>query len=100
MTTNLPFQSTYQASGVQASPSNVGSFFLVQNGFSNPASGAAASGAVYNVWNKHIKPAFIGMYTLTMEYEVNNTASVQVGYVVESGSPLVNANQRNHLHNP
>jgi hypothetical protein len=100
MTTNLPFQAAYQASGVQASPNNVGSFFLVQNGFSNPASGAAASGAVYNVWNKHIKPAFIGMYTLTMEYEVNNTASVQVGYVGESGQHLVTANYRNQLHNP
>ena len=68
-TTNLPFQSTYQASGAQAAGTNVGNFFLVQNGFSNPASGAAASGAVYNVWNKDIKPAFIGMYTLTVEYQ-------------------------------
>jgi hypothetical protein len=100
MTTNLPFQSTYQASGAPASPTNLGNFFLVQNGFSNPASGAAASGAVYNVWNKHIKPAFIGMYTLTMEYEVNNTASVQVGYVGEAGQHLVTANYRNQLHNP
>jgi outer membrane receptor protein involved in Fe transport len=100
MTTNLPFQSTYQASGVQPTSNNLGSFFIVQNGFSNPASGAAASGAVYNVWNKHIKPAFIGMYTLTVEYEVNNTASVQVGYVGESGQHLVTANQRNQLHNP
>jgi outer membrane receptor protein involved in Fe transport len=100
MTTNLPFQSTYQASGSQAAGNNVGNFFLVQNGFSNPASGAAASGAVYNVWNKHIKPAFIGMYTLTVEYEVNNTASVQVGYVGESGQHLVTANYRNQLHNP
>jgi hypothetical protein len=100
MTTNLPFQSTYQASGVQAASTNVGNFFLVQNGFSNPASGAAASGAVYNVWNKHIKPAFIGMYTLTVEYQVNNTASVQVGYVGENGQHLVTANQRNQLHNP
>ena len=99
MTTNLPFQSTYQASGVQPTNSNVGNFFLVQNGFSNPASGLP-SGAVYNVWNKHIKPAFIGMYTLTLEYEVNNTASVQIGYVGEAGQHLVTANQRNQLHNP
>jgi outer membrane receptor protein involved in Fe transport len=100
MTTNLPFQSTYQASGALPASTNVGNFFLVQNGFSNPASGAAASGAVYNVWNKHIKPAFIGMYTLTAEYQVNNTASVQVGYVGENGQHLVTANQRNQLHNP
>jgi len=100
MTTNLPFQSTYQASGAPPTTGVPGNFFIVQNGFSNPASGAAASGAVFNVWNKHIKPAFIGMYTMTMEYEVNNTASVQIGYVGESGQHLVTANQRNQLHNP
>lgn len=101
MTTNLPFQSTYQASGSQASVTGAtGNFFDTRNGFSNPASGAAASGAVYNVWNKKIKPAFIGMYNLTLEYQLNNTASIQAGYVGESGQHLVTANQRNQLHSP
>jgi hypothetical protein len=96
MTTNLPFQTTYEVSGVQASTTNAGSFFKVENGF---GSGAASSN-VYNVWNKKIKPAFIGIYNLTLEYQVNNTASLQVGYVGESGQHLVTANQRNQLHNP
>jgi hypothetical protein len=37
---------------------------------------------------------------LTLEYQVNNTASLQVGYIGESGQHLVTANQRNQLHNP
>jgi len=97
MTTNLPFQSTYQASGVQPSTTTLGSFFDVKNGF---GSGSVATSNVYNVWNKKIKPAFIGIYNLTLEYQLNNTASVQVGYVGESGQHLVTANQRNQLHNP
>jgi hypothetical protein len=97
MTTNLPFQTTYQASGVQPSPTSLGSFFDVRNGF---GSGSVATSNVYNVWNKKIKPAFIGIYNLTLEYQLNNTASVQVGYVGESGQHLVTANQRNQLHNP
>src|SRR5260370_32841932 len=97
MTTNLPFQTTYQASGVQPSPTTLGSFFDVRNGF---GSGSVATSNVYNVWNKKIKPTFIGIYNLTLEYQVNNTASVQVGYVGESGQHLVTANQRNQLHNP
>ncbi|HEU5342025.1 TonB-dependent receptor [Edaphobacter sp.] len=100
MTTNLPFQSTYQASGVQATTTNVGSFFKIEDGFSNPASGAKPSGGVYNVWNKHIKPEFIGMYSMTLEYQLSNTASVQAGYIGETGQHLVTANQRNQLHNP
>ena len=96
MTTNLPFQSAFQLSGVQPSSAGVGSFFTIQNGF-----GAGAAGSnTYNVWNKKIKPEFIGIYNLTVEYQLNNTASVQVGYVGESGQHLVTANQRNQLHNP
>jgi len=96
MTTNLPFQSTFQASGVQAANGNAGSFFDVQGGF---GTGAAGSN-VYNVWNKNLKPEFIGIYNMTVEYQVSNTASLQVGYVGESGQHLVTANQRNQLHNP
>jgi outer membrane receptor protein involved in Fe transport len=100
MTTNLPFQSTYQSSGNLPSVGGApGTFFDVRNGFSNPAS-TRASGAVYNVWNKKIKPAFIGEYSLTLEYQLSNTASIQVGYLGESGQHLITANQRNQLRNP
>ncbi|HZY63031.1 MAG TPA: TonB-dependent receptor plug domain-containing protein, partial [Edaphobacter sp.] len=100
MTTNLPFQSAYQANANAASAAGPGNFFRVEDGFSNPASGPKASGAVYNVWNRHIKPAFIGEYSLTTEYQVSNTASFQIGYLGESGQHLVTANAGNQLHNP
>jgi hypothetical protein len=98
MTTNLPFQSTYHASASPAAGTSPGSFFDVRNGFGNGSS--VASSNVFNVWNKKIKPAFIGMYNLMLEYQLNSTASLQVGYVGESGSHLVTANQRNQLRNP
>jgi hypothetical protein len=100
MTTNLPFQATYEASGNAPSKGQAGNFFRVEDGFNNPASGTDASGGVYNVWNKKIKPAFIGEYSLTTEYQVSNTASVQIGYLGESGQHLITANARNQLHNP
>ena len=97
MTTNLPFQSATQINATAASGSNVGSFLTTQNGF---AGGGVTSTNVFNVWNKKMKPAFIGIYNLTLEYQVSNTASVQVGYVGESGQHLVTANQRNQLTAP
>ena len=100
MTTNLPFQTTYEASGNAPVKGVAGNFFDVRYGFSNPAAGAAASGAVYNVWDKHIKPAFIGEYSLTTEYQIGNTASVQIGYLGEAGQHLITANAANQLHNP
>jgi hypothetical protein len=102
-TTNLPFQTTYEASATQVGSSGAGtpgSFFTVQSGFSAPANASAAAGAVYNVWNKNIKPAFIGEYSLATEYQVSRTTSIQVAYLGESGQHLVTANARNQLHNP
>jgi hypothetical protein len=96
MVSNLPFQNTIQLNGVQAQPGAPGSFYDVQSGFG----GNVTSSNLYNVWNRHIKPAFISIYNLTVEYQLSNTSSVQVGYVGESGSHLVTANQRNQLHNP
>jgi len=101
MTTNLPFQGSYQASARQ-SQSNAapGQFFTVQSGFGTASGTGAATGVVYNVWNKKIKPAFIGEYSLTLEYQVSNTASFQIGYLGESGQHLITANRTNQLPSP
>ena len=55
---------------------------------------------MFNLWDKNIKPAFIGEYSLTTEYQVSNTASFQIGYVGESGQHLITANSANQLKNP
>ncbi|HEU4636912.1 MAG TPA: TonB-dependent receptor, partial [Edaphobacter sp.] len=96
MTTNLPFQSASQTSGTQATSTSAGNFYDVQSGFGS----AAAPSNVYNVWNKHIKPAYISIYNLTLEYQLSNTASFQISYAGESGQHLVTANQRNQLPQP
>ncbi len=103
MTTNLPFQGSYQASGLQSQTSNGGTpgrFFDVQSGFGTVSGTGGATGVVYNVWNKKIKPAFIGEYSLTLEYQLSNTASFQIGYLGESGQHLITANRRNQLAAP
>lgn len=102
MTTNLPFQSAYQQSGaVPGADGTPGQFLTVESGFGNAnPNGLQTSGGVFNVWNKHIKPAFISEYSLTVEYQLSNTASIQAGYVGEAGQHLITANQRNQLHTP
>ena len=106
MTTNSPFQTSYEAnasapSGKAGQPATqqVGTSFIVQNGFSNPAT-ALTNISPFNIWNKKIKPAFIGEYSLSAEYQVNRTSSFQITYLGESGQHLVTANQRNQLHAP
>jgi hypothetical protein len=101
MTTNLPFQGSYQASGLQSQSNGTpGQFFTTQSGFGTSSGTGGATGVVYNVWNKKIKPAFIGEYSLTLEYQVSNTASFQIGYLGESGQHLITANRRNQLLTP
>ncbi|HEY2040747.1 MAG TPA: TonB-dependent receptor, partial [Edaphobacter sp.] len=101
MTTNLPFQGSYQANALQSQANGTpGQFFTVQSGFGASSGTGAATGVVYNVWNKKIKPAFIGEYSLTLEYQVSNTASFQIGYVGETGQHLITANRRNQLAAP
>jgi hypothetical protein len=95
MTTNLPFQSAFEGNGQTATATTPGTFFTVESGM---GSGAVPSN-IWNVWNKKMKPAFISLYNLTVEYQLNSTASVQVGYVGEAGQHLVTANWRNQLHN-
>ncbi|MBS1822746.1 MAG: TonB-dependent receptor [Acidobacteria bacterium] len=96
MTTNLPFQSAFQSTASQASSSAPGTFYRVEDGMGS----GAAIGNTWNVWNRKIKPAFISIYNLTLEYQVTNTSSFQIGYVGQAGQHLVTANQRNQLRAP
>ena len=97
MTTNIPFQAGFEQSGTLGSPGSAGSFFRIEDGM---GSGAVNVSNLWNVWNKKIKPAFISIYNLTLEYQLGNATSIQAGYVGESGYHLVTANQRNQLHAP
>ncbi len=99
MTTNLPYQSAFEGSGQAQTTTTGATLFQAQNGFGG-GSTAAAAGGVFNIWQKNIKPAFIGEYSLTTEYQVSNTASFQIGYVGESGQHLITANSANQLQHP
>ena len=99
MTTNLPFQTTTELNGVApgvGGTENPGSFFKLENGF---GSANVATSNVFNIWDKHIKPAFVNIYSLTTEFQVSNTASLQLGYVGEGTQHLTVPTYANQLHN-
>ena len=96
---NPPFESTYSAVGSAPSATSPGNFFIAQNGFSNPAT--PLSGLTYRTWgNPSLKPSFIGEYSLTTEYQLNDSAAIKIGYVGESGQHLVTAGAANQLVTP
>jgi hypothetical protein len=101
MNLNPPFTNAYAATATLPSVSTAGLPFVVQNGFASGGSGAITSSTTaLNAWDPHIRPAFIGEYSLTTEYQVSSTASLKIGYVGESGQHLVNHGAANQLAAP
>jgi hypothetical protein len=99
LTYNPPFQPSFEVTGTAPSATGPGSFFTLENGFSS-ANTPNYSGTTYRAWDSHLKPSFIGEYSLTTEYAVSNTLSLTVGYVGESGQHLIQAVALNQLHTP
>lgn len=98
MTLNPPNNADNYTTGTAPSSSSPAVFFPVESGFTNPATVNPV--LALNAWDTHIRPASIGEYSLTTEYQVSNTASLRVGYVGESGQHLVNHNAANQLYHP
>ncbi len=98
MTLNPPNNADNYTTGTAPSASSPAVFFRVESGFTNPATVNPV--LALNAWDPHIRPALIGEYSLTTEYQVSNTASLRVGYVGESGQHLVNHNAANQLFAP
>jgi Carboxypeptidase regulatory-like domain/TonB dependent receptor len=98
MTLNPPNNADNYTTGTAPSASNAAVFFKVESGFTNPATVNPV--LALNAWDVNIRPALIGEYSLTTEYQVSHTASFQIGYVGESGQHLVNHNAANQLYSP
>jgi hypothetical protein len=50
--------------------------------------GTATNGATYDVYPQNIQPAYVQEWSLTGEYAVTRTTSLQVGYVGEQGQHI------------
>lgn len=98
ITINPPFQTPYFAQGSSPSITSPGVYFRVEDGFSNPASPTPSLSL--NAWAMKIRPAFIGEYSLTTEYQFSNSTSLTMGYIGESGQHLVNHGSANQLLHP
>ncbi len=98
MTLNPPNNADNYTTGTAPSASNPAVFFKVESGFTNPATVNPV--LALNAWDVNLRPALIGEFSLTTEYQVSNTASFQIGYVGESGQHLVNHNAANQLYSP
>ena len=56
------------------------------------------AGALIRVWDPNVQPALTDQWNLTIQHQLANTATLQVGYIGQHGTHLmVDPEHRNHL---
>lgn len=85
LTSITPFIQAVNISTVAPTPGNPGTPRTAQEGFSN---GTVSYGGSFNVYPKNIQPAYVQNWSLTAEYALSHTLSLQVGYLGEQGQHI------------
>jgi hypothetical protein len=85
LTSITPFIQAVNVTTVTPTPGNPGTPRNAEQGFSG---GTVTYGGTFNVYPKDIQPAYVQQWTLTAEYALTNTTSLQVGYVGMQGQHI------------
>ena len=89
---NPPFSNFSSLNATTPTAGNGGTPYAVENGF---AIGSTING--YTAYPQHIRPAYLQEFSLTTEYQLNNSTSFQAGYVGELGQRLIDYYNGNQL---
>ena len=85
LTSITPFIQAVNVNVITPTPGNPGAPRTAEQGF---AGGSVAYGGTFNVYPQNIQPAYVQEWNLTLEYALTNTASLQAGYLGESGQHI------------
>ncbi len=85
LTSITPFIQAVNVTTVAPTPGNPGAPRTAEQGFSG---GTVSYGGTFNVYPKNIQPAYVQEWSLTTEYALTRTLSLQVGYVGEQGQHI------------
>lgn len=100
LTQNAPWTQAYNLQEVKptgAGANASGTPYHVED----PLTGAVAAAAgAYRVWDKSTRPEMTQMFNLTLQYQLNNYSSLQVGYVGETGQHIFTLLSANQLPSP
>lgn len=103
---NPPFQTSINFTGAPpTSLTTTGNFTTAETAFSSNSAACAyatnpSCGQTFRAWDPNLRPAMINEFSLTTEYQINNTTSFQAAYVGETGRHLISANNGNQIKSP
>ncbi len=105
LTINPPFQSSFSFNGAAPSTGNSGSSTVADTAFAVSSATCAyatnpACGQTVRAWDPNLRPSTVQAASLTMEYQLSNTSSFQIGYVNEYAYHLIQAVRGNQLARP
>ncbi len=94
---NSPFITAFSLSSTAAtSETNTGTYFAETNGFNVGAAGGT-SNASYTAYNQNYRQAYVQEFNFNTQIQLNNSTSVQMGYVGELGQRLIDYRNGNQL---
>ena len=105
LTINPPFQTSQSYSASIPTANSAGTSVTAATAF-NSSSAACNTltnpgcGGLFRAWDPNLKPSTVTEYSLTTEYQLNNSSSFQIGYVGEYGYHLIQAVNANQVFNP
>ena len=85
LTSITPFIQAVNVTTVAPTPGNPGAPRTAEQGFGG---GSVSYGGTFNVYPKNIQPAYVQEWSLTAEYALSRTLSLQAGYVGEQGQHI------------
>ena len=85
LTSITPFIQAVNVTTVAPTAGNPGTPRTAEQGF---AGGTVSYGGTFNVYPKNIQPAYVQEWSLTTEYALSSTLTLQVGYVGEQGQHI------------
>lgn len=106
LTINPPFQTSISYSGAAPTVGNAGAnttaeaAFAVSNTACDFSTNPSCSGGLFRAWDPKLRPSTVQEQSLTVEYQLNNTSSFQIGYVGEYAYHLVQAVNGNQVTHP
>ncbi len=93
LTSSPPFALGSQLNALTPSATSAGTPFSVEQGFT-PQFAATSQ---YSVWPQNQQPAYIHNFSLTTEYALTSSTSIQLTYLGESGHHLADYRNANQL---
>ena len=85
LTSITPFIQAVNVTTIAPTPGNPGTPRTAEQGFTG---GSVSYGGTFNVYPQNIQPAYVQEWSLTTEYALTRTLSLQVGYIGEQGQHI------------